>query len=174
MAWGWGCAGNWRAQAVQAVQAEMLAVGAPAVMLRLITLPSDRLVSQAAIVASIAQLYGGNEAVQSAFFREIKLMKDVNFYKVMFDRIGAATKSLMEAVKEVGGHRAYPAQSDPPGSCSRYYDFATAGVLCCVVLCCVVLCCVVLCCVVLCCVVLCCVVLCWALIAFPLSARACG
>jgi hypothetical protein len=46
--------------------------------------------------------YGGNDDMQACFFREIKMLKEVNFFKVLFDKITGASSALLELVKEVG------------------------------------------------------------------------
>jgi hypothetical protein len=120
-------------------------VGAPAVLIRLISLSPHAAVVHNAIVASIAMLYvrlrgstvhsslwgisfvcskaisvtftgsgrtfvcaarypryGGNDAVQASFFAEFHNLQDVSFFQVLFNKITAASESLLVAVKEVG------------------------------------------------------------------------
>jgi hypothetical protein len=90
------------------VQSEFLAVRAVRTLVRLIALSSDREVRAGAVIGSVSLLFGGNDDVQREFFREMKILKDVNVYKVLFDIIEAAAASKVDNMKEVGLTRRMP------------------------------------------------------------------
>ena len=98
---GWCVEMLMRLQLILSVQNEFLSVGGVRVLVRLLCHAEEPDVRRAAVIASVSMLFGGNDAVQQAFFREMKVLKDASCYKVLFTMLENAAATQLDASKEV-------------------------------------------------------------------------